>query len=249
MLAAYDTYVKYVKKKDDKELPKIMYHRAKLMMIHNNFDDARCRCSKEMITKFDDVKEAQLYAAWCSEMLGRLVDHQVGRQEPDTPKEAIKSSEDLLELWRPRSSRPSRSGTHPESRRGPQRGPDPARRHWLEKGNGLPRRWRGLRPRSASLVVTREGFKKCATAVHRRVYNDHEDHDQSADTSACGTRLTASDAGLSWSDRPSRSATSDPRGASRRVSTPPDTLYFVAASLSGCRLTTSKLGRALRAVC
>jgi TolA-binding protein len=64
MLAAYDTYEKYVKDKKDPELPKILYHRVKLMMEHNRFVDAK-PLATELVTKFDGT----IYAAWAAEML------------------------------------------------------------------------------------------------------------------------------------------------------------------------------------
>ena len=68
MLNSYDIYTKYVDDPKDKELPKIMYHRAKLAMIHNRFDDAR-PLLEEILEKFD----GSIYAAWCSEMLVDLL--------------------------------------------------------------------------------------------------------------------------------------------------------------------------------
>lgn len=95
MLGAYDIYTKYVKKKDDEELPKIMYHRAKLMMDHNKFAEAE-PLLKEIITKFDDVKEAQIYAAWCTAMLVDLLTIE-WLDKKNTPVETIKASENLEE--------------------------------------------------------------------------------------------------------------------------------------------------------
>lgn len=92
MIEAYDIYQKYVKDPKDPELPKIVYHRAKLMMIHNKFKEAR-PLLEEMVVKFDGT----IYAAWCSEMLLdvltiRWVDKNL------TPEEQLKASEDL-EKW------------------------------------------------------------------------------------------------------------------------------------------------------
>lgn len=92
MIEAYDIYQKYVKDPKDPELPKIVYHRAKLMMVHNKFQEAR-PLLEEMVVKFD----GSIYAAWCSEMLLdaltiRWVDTKL------SPEEAIKASDDL-EKW------------------------------------------------------------------------------------------------------------------------------------------------------
>ena len=96
MLGSYDIYTKYVKKKDDKELPKIMYHRVKLMMVHNKFEEAK-PLLMEMITKFDDVKEAQLYAAWCSAMLVDLLTIR-WLDTKNNPQQVLQTSEEL-EVW------------------------------------------------------------------------------------------------------------------------------------------------------
>jgi len=92
MLEAYDIYAKYVKNKDDPELPKIMYHRAKLMMIHNKFNEAR-PLTEEIVTKFD----GSIYAAWCSEMLLDILTI-TWTNKSNTPEQTLKASEDL-ETW------------------------------------------------------------------------------------------------------------------------------------------------------
>ena len=92
MLGAYEVYQKYVKKKDDKELPKIMYHRAKLMMIHNKFKEAK-PLTEEIVTKFD----GSIYAAWCAQMLFDILTIN-WTDTKATPEEQIKAS-DELEKW------------------------------------------------------------------------------------------------------------------------------------------------------
>jgi outer membrane protein assembly factor BamD (BamD/ComL family) len=52
MLAAYARYQKYVNDKNDKELPNILYHRAKLMMEHHRFDEAQ-PVLEVIVKKFD----------------------------------------------------------------------------------------------------------------------------------------------------------------------------------------------------
>ncbi len=64
MIDAYDVYQKYVKATDDPELPKIVYHRLKLMMEHNRFDEAKPLATR-LVTKFDGT----MYSAWAAEML------------------------------------------------------------------------------------------------------------------------------------------------------------------------------------
>lgn len=64
MLSAYDRYQTFVKDKDDKELPVIAYHRVKLMMQHNRFDEAQ-PLLKKLVKEFDGT----VYAAWAAEML------------------------------------------------------------------------------------------------------------------------------------------------------------------------------------
>lgn len=92
MIQAYDIYQKYVKDPKDPELPKIVYHRAKLMMEHNKFAEAR-PLLEEMVVKFD----GSIYAAWCSEMLlDALTIKWVDKN--NTPEESIKASDDL-EKW------------------------------------------------------------------------------------------------------------------------------------------------------
>ncbi len=92
MIGAYDRYQQYVKDPKDKELPLIMYHRVKLMMIHNKFDEAR-PLLEEIIEKFD----GSLQAAWCSEM---LVDSLTIKwlDSRNTPEDTVKAS-DVLEKW------------------------------------------------------------------------------------------------------------------------------------------------------
>lgn len=64
MLQAYATYEQFVKTKDDPELPKILWHRAKIMMDHHRFDDV-LPVLERLVVKFDGTR----YAAWSAEML------------------------------------------------------------------------------------------------------------------------------------------------------------------------------------
>ena len=170
MLNAYDIYTKYVKNKDDKELPKIMYHRAKLAMIHNRFDDAR-PLLEELVVKFD----GSVYAAWSSEMLLDLLTIKWVDKNA-TPEETVKASDDLeewckkfmeLKIWK-----------HPEADQVRDAVPR------LLAGIG----WKkGMAYREAGVLYVEgkeggdpEGFSKCAEQFVK-VFNDFEDHDR-ADT-------------------------------------------------------------------
>ena len=170
MLNAYEIYEKYVTDKDDKELPKIMYHRAKLMMEHNKFDEAK-PLLETMVEKFD----GSTYAAWCSEMLLDLLTI-LWVDEKQTPEQLVKSSEEL-EHWA-NKFQTMKVWTHPEADQIREAVPR------LLAGIG----WKkGMAYRDAGAAYVEgkpggdpEGFKKCAQQFIQ-VYNDHADHDK-ADT-------------------------------------------------------------------
>lgn len=92
MLEAYDLYQKYIDDPKDKELPLIMYHRAKIMMIHNRFDEAR-PLLEQIVTKFD----GSIQAAWSSEMLVDLLTIQ-WLDSRNTPEKTLEATADL-EKW------------------------------------------------------------------------------------------------------------------------------------------------------
>ena len=173
MLGSYDTYTKYVKKKDDKELPKIMYHRAKLMMEHNKFDEAKPLLI-EMITKFDDVKEAQLYAAWCSAMFVDLLTIR-WIDKNNNPQQTIDTSNDLQE-WATKLQG-MKIWNHPENEAVREAVPT------LLAGIG----WKkGMAYRDAGKAYVEgtpggdpQGFEKCATQFID-VFNNFEDHERAA---------------------------------------------------------------------
>jgi TolA-binding protein len=173
MLGSYDTYTKYVKKKDDKELPKIMYHRAKLMMEHNKFEEAKPLLI-EMITKFDDVKEAQLYAAWCSAMLVDLLTIR-WIDKNNNPQQIIDTSNDLQE-WATKLQT-MKIWNHPENEAVREAVPT------LLAGIG----WKkGMAYRDAGKAFVEgtpggdpQGFEKCATQFID-VFNNFEDHERAA---------------------------------------------------------------------
>ncbi|MEM6296206.1 MAG: hypothetical protein AAGA54_33345 [Myxococcota bacterium] len=163
MLSAYDIYQKYVKDAKDKELPKIQYHRAKLMMTHNKFDEAK-PVLQEIVKKFD----GQIYAAWAAEM---LIDLLVIKwtDESNTPEQTVQASEDLekwatdmqkMKLWK-----------HSESSRIREAIPGYLAGIGWKKAMAYQEQGRQGDP---------EGYVNCAETFVQ-VYNDHEDHDR-ADT-------------------------------------------------------------------
>jgi len=163
MLGAYDIYQKYVKKKNDKELPKIQYHRAKIMMSHNKFDEAK-PITIELIEKFDGT----IYAAWAAAMLIDLLTIQWSDKD-STPEQTIKSSEEL-EKWANKVQE-KKLWSHKES--------EPIRA-------AVPTLLAGIRWKKAEAYQEqgrqgdREGFVKCGTE-YAEIYNDYETHDR-ADT-------------------------------------------------------------------
>jgi TolA-binding protein len=173
MLASYDIYTKYVDKKDDKELPKIMYHRVKLMMEHNKFEEAK-PLLMEMITKFDNVKEAQIYAAWCSAMLVDLLTIR-WLDKNNNPMQVIETSEELEE-WANKLQE-MKIWNHPENASVREAVPT------LLAGIG----WKkGMAYRDAGAAYVNgepggdpEGFEKCANQFIE-VFNNFEDHDKAS---------------------------------------------------------------------
>jgi TolA-binding protein len=85
MIAAYDRYAEFVHRKDDPELPKIMFHRAKLLMEHNRFDEA-IPTAQKLVEQFDGT----IYAVWGSEMLidALTIAWQQPGKEPDEQRRA-----------------------------------------------------------------------------------------------------------------------------------------------------------------
>lgn len=164
MIEAYDIYQKYVKDPKDPELPKIVYHRAKLMMMHNKFQEAR-PLLEEMVVKFD----GSIYAAWCSEMLLdiltiRWIDKNL------TPEEAIKASDDL-ETWSKKMQK-MKVYTHPEAD---------------ELKEAIPRLlagigWKkGMTYLEAGRKGDPDGYRKCAEQFVG-IYNEYGDAHEKAST-------------------------------------------------------------------
>ena len=163
MLGSYDIYQKYVKKKEDKELPKIQYHRAKIMMSHNKFADAK-PIVIELVNKFDGT----IYAAWAGAMLIDMLTIAWSDQK-NTPEQTIEASNELekwaidiqeKKLWKHKESESVRTA--------------------------VPTLLAGIRWKKAEAYQEigrqgdREGFVKCGQE-YADIYNDYEEHDR-ADT-------------------------------------------------------------------
>jgi TolA-binding protein len=163
MLKAYDIYQKYVKKKDDAELPKIQYHRAKLMMEHNKFDEAK-PVAINLIEKHDGT----VYAAWAAAMLIDLLTIKWSDKD-NTPEQTIKTSEEL-EKWAIAIQK-KKLFTHKEAE---------------AVAKQVPTLLAGIRWKKAEAYQEqgkqgdREGFVKCGEE-YAAIYNDYETHDR-ADT-------------------------------------------------------------------
>lgn len=165
MIEAYDLYQKYVKDPKDPELPKIIYHRAKLMMEHNKFAEAR-PLLEEMVVKFD----GSIYAAWCSEMLlDVLTIRWIDSSLP--PEEQLKAS-DELETWSKKLQK-MKVYQHPEAD---------------ELREAIPRLLAGIgwKKGMAHLEAGRkgtdpDGYRKCAEQFIA-IYNEYGDSHEKAST-------------------------------------------------------------------
>lgn len=164
MIEAYDIYQKYVKDPKDPELPKIVYHRAKIMMTHNKFQDAR-PLLEEMVVKFD----GSIYAAWCSEMLLDVLTIK-WVDKNNSPEDALKASDDL-EKWATKMQK-MKVYQHPEA--------DQLR-------EAIPRLLAGIgwKKGMAYLDAGRKGdpngFRMCAEQF-LTVYNEYGDEHEKAST-------------------------------------------------------------------
>lgn len=163
MLSAYDIYQKYITDSKDKELPKIQYHRAKLMMIHNKFAEAKPVLEK-IVTKFD----GQIYAAWAAEM---LIDLLVIKwtDKDNTPEDTVAAGEEL-EKWA-LAMQKAKLWKHEESSRIRENVPTYLAGIGWKKAEAYQEIGKAGNP---------EGYVKCAE-TYVQVYNDFEDHDR-ADT-------------------------------------------------------------------
>jgi len=163
MLKAYDIYQKYVKDQADKELPKILYHRAKLMMEHNKFADAKPML-QDLITKFD----GSIYAAWSAEMLVDLLVI-AWTDTSNTPEQTVKAGEELEEWANKMQS--MKLWKHAEAERLRTAVPTYLAGIGWKKAEAYQELGRQGDP---------EGFRKCADEFSK-LYNDFESHDR-ADT-------------------------------------------------------------------
>jgi hypothetical protein len=174
MLAAYDTYTKFVDAPDDPELPKIMYHRAKLMMAHNKFDEVE-PVLVEMVTKFDQVEGAQIYAAWCSAMLLDLLT--IRWLDADNSPSEILAHGAELEQWATKLQGMA-VWKHAES--ASLRASVPRLLAAIGWREAMAHREAGVAYLEGEAEGDPEGFEKCA-AKFIEVFNNYENHDR-ADT-------------------------------------------------------------------
>ncbi|MEE9384731.1 MAG: tetratricopeptide repeat protein [Nannocystaceae bacterium] len=170
MIGAYDRYMKYVKDKKDKELPKIMFHRAKLMMIHNKFGEAKPLLG-EILVKFD----GSVYAAWCSEMLLDLLTIR-WVDTGNTAEDTIKASDDLEE-WANKFQK-MKVWTHPEADQ--IRDAVPRLLAGIGWKKGMAYKDSGAAYLAGDPNGDPKGFEKCMQQFVD-VWNENEDHDK-ADT-------------------------------------------------------------------
>ena len=174
MLAAYDIYTKYVDEPDDPELPKIMFHRVKLMFDHNRFDEAKPLLIAT-ISKFDDVEGSQIYAAWSAGMLLDMLTIQWLDQSNDHVQVLERSEE--LQQWATKVQG-MKLWSHPESASVRTQVPKLLMAIGWRKGQAY-------QEAGAAYVAGEpggdpEGFEKCATQFID-VFNTHANHDK-ADT-------------------------------------------------------------------
>ncbi|TPV92864.1 MAG: tetratricopeptide repeat protein [Myxococcales bacterium FL481] len=170
MLAAYDRYMKYVNDPKDKELPKIMFHRANLMMVHNKFDEARPLLEK-VLAKFDGT----IYGAWCSEMLLDLLTIK-WVDSGNTPEQTVKASDDLEE-WANKFQK-MKVWTHPEADQIREAVPRLLAGIGWKKGKAYQEAGKAYFEGDPN--GDPDGFRKCMNQFVE-VWNEYENHDQ-ADT-------------------------------------------------------------------
>ena len=163
MLMAYDIYQKYVKDAKDQELPKIQYHRVKLMMEHNKFDEAKPILA-ELVKKFD----GSVYAAWAAEMLVDVLTIQ-WTDTNATPEQVVARGEEL-EKWS-KELQTMKVWKHKESDRIREAVPTLIAGIGWKKAEAYQEQGRNGDP---------EGFVKCGEQ-YVAVWNEFEDHDR-ADT-------------------------------------------------------------------
>ena len=108
MLAAYDVYDQHIDDPDDARRPGIEYHRAKLMMAHNRFDEAA-----PLLQSIATDHDGSVYAAWSAEMLTDLLTIRWTRA--DTAEGSL-AAEEQLDAWC-RKIQTMKAYDHAESRR------------------------------------------------------------------------------------------------------------------------------------
>lgn len=159
MFRAYDVYQRHISDPNDAERPRIQYHRSKLMMRHNRFDDAQ-PLLEGLVTEFD----GSVYAAWASEM---LIDVLTIRWTASTTAEQARTAADELEAWCTKLQRLA-TYEHDEAQRLREMIPV------LLAGIG----WRRAEAhQEAGRQGDREAFVRCGEQ-YLSVWNDFEDHDR-----------------------------------------------------------------------
>ncbi len=162
MITAYDTYQKYVKNPKDPELPKIVYHRVKLMMMHNKFKEAK-PLAIDLISKFD----GSVYAAWAAEMLVDILTI-AWTNQGNSPEDDIKASNELEE-WAKKLQK-AKVWKHEEADRVRETVPE------LLAGIG----WkRAMAYQTQGQQGDPQGYKKCGNEFVQ-IWNDFEKHPRAA---------------------------------------------------------------------
>ncbi|MBK6920092.1 MAG: hypothetical protein IPH07_22020 [Deltaproteobacteria bacterium] len=158
MIASYDAYERYVGDVDDAELPKILYHRLKLAMDHNRFEEAEPH-ARALVQRFDGT----VYAAWAAEMLtDRLT---LAWQDRANDAEQSVAARAALEAWTTELQR-SRSWKHEAADR---------LRTQVPTLVAAVRGQRAEAARQRGVAGDREGYVECAD-TYLSVYNEFESH-------------------------------------------------------------------------
>ncbi|MEM6992741.1 MAG: hypothetical protein AAF721_19660 [Myxococcota bacterium] len=160
MLDAYARYQKYVRDKKDPELPKILFHRGKLMVEHHRFDEA-VPVLETLVDKFDGTR----YSAWAAEMLHDVMKIRWA-DSANSPKQKIAASKRLLALTDKLQKK--KLWKHGESDRLRKAVPDTvmAVRWTIAQGEC-----------DAGAAGQREAFVRCGNAFHE-IYEEFPSHDR-----------------------------------------------------------------------
>lgn len=160
MLDAYDRYRKYVDDEKDPELPKILYHRVKMMVEHNRFDEAVVGLDK-LTKKFDGTR----YSAWAAEMLLDIMTIKWA-DSANTPKQKLAAANRLLDTTKELQA--MKLWKHAEATRLRKQAPD------LQ----MAVRWTIAQSHcDQAKAGDADGFIDCGTEYHR-IYEDFPEHDR-----------------------------------------------------------------------